>query len=75
MEDPPRMEAHILDGGHFLLETHAVAAGKLMRDFASAWFFSLQELKSKREAFARIRATPALERRLQRPPATATESR
>lgn len=33
MEDLPRMEAHILDGGHFLLETHAAAAGKLMRDF------------------------------------------
>jgi pimeloyl-ACP methyl ester carboxylesterase len=33
MEDLPRMEAHILDGGHFLLETHAAAAGALMRDF------------------------------------------
>ena len=33
MEDLPRMEAHILDGGHFLLETHAVPAGALMRDF------------------------------------------
>jgi pimeloyl-ACP methyl ester carboxylesterase len=33
MEDLPRMEAHILDGGHFLLETHAAVAGKLMRDF------------------------------------------
>jgi surfactin synthase thioesterase subunit len=27
------MEVHILDGGHFLLETHAEPAGKLMRDF------------------------------------------
>lgn len=33
MEDLPRMEAHILDGGHFLLETHAGPAGMLMRDF------------------------------------------
>lgn len=29
----PRMEAHILDGGHFLLETHAAAAASLMVDF------------------------------------------
>jgi pimeloyl-ACP methyl ester carboxylesterase len=33
MEDLPRMEAHILDGGHFLLETHAEPAAALMRDF------------------------------------------
>jgi pimeloyl-ACP methyl ester carboxylesterase len=33
MEDLPRMEAHILDGGHLLLETHAAIAGRLMRDF------------------------------------------
>ena len=26
MRDLPRMEAHVLDGGHFLLETHAAAA-------------------------------------------------
>jgi hypothetical protein len=36
MQDLPRMEAHILDGGHFLLETHAEAAGTLMRAFVSA---------------------------------------
>jgi pimeloyl-ACP methyl ester carboxylesterase len=29
----PRMEAHILDGGHFLLETHAAEACALMRTF------------------------------------------
>jgi pimeloyl-ACP methyl ester carboxylesterase len=29
----PRMEAHILDGGHFLLETHAEPAAALMVDF------------------------------------------
>lgn len=29
----PRMEAHILDGGHFLLETHAEPAALLIRDF------------------------------------------
>jgi pimeloyl-ACP methyl ester carboxylesterase len=33
MEDLPRMEAHILDGGHFLLETHAAPAVTLMKDF------------------------------------------
>ncbi|HTU60553.1 MAG TPA: alpha/beta hydrolase, partial [Polyangiales bacterium] len=35
MEALPRMEAHILDGGHFLLETHAQPAGTLMRDFVA----------------------------------------
>ena len=29
----PRMEAHVLDGGHLLLETHAAAAVPLMLDF------------------------------------------
>ncbi|WP_006241274.1 alpha/beta fold hydrolase [Mycolicibacterium tusciae] len=29
----PRMEAHILDGGHFLLETHAAVAAALMAEF------------------------------------------
>jgi pimeloyl-ACP methyl ester carboxylesterase len=29
----PRMEAHVLDGGHKLLETHAAAAAPLMADF------------------------------------------
>lgn len=29
----PRMEAHILDGGHLLLETHAATAAALMLDF------------------------------------------
>ena len=33
MQDLPRMEAHILDGGHFLLETEAQAAGALMAAF------------------------------------------
>lgn len=33
MEALPRMEAHILDGGHLLLETHAPAAAALMLDF------------------------------------------
>ena len=33
MEDLPRMEAHVLDGGHMLLETHAAAAVSLMLDF------------------------------------------
>jgi pimeloyl-ACP methyl ester carboxylesterase len=33
IEDLPRMEAHILDGGHFLLETHAETARALMTDF------------------------------------------
>jgi hypothetical protein len=29
----PRMEAHVLDGGHKLLETHAAVAVSLMVDF------------------------------------------
>jgi pimeloyl-ACP methyl ester carboxylesterase len=29
----PRMEAHIFDAGHFLLETHAARAGALMTEF------------------------------------------
>jgi pimeloyl-ACP methyl ester carboxylesterase len=33
MEDLPRMEVHLLDGGHFLLETHAKPAAALMRAF------------------------------------------
>lgn len=33
MEDLPRMEAHILDGGHFLLETHVTPAATLVKDF------------------------------------------
>lgn len=33
MKDLPRMEAHILDGPHFLLETHAAECAALMRAF------------------------------------------
>jgi pimeloyl-ACP methyl ester carboxylesterase len=33
MQDLPRMEAHIFDAGHFLLETHASEATALMLDF------------------------------------------
>jgi hypothetical protein len=33
MQALPRMEAHILDAGHKLLETHAAAAVPLMRNF------------------------------------------
>ena len=33
MQALPRMEAHILDGGHFLLETHAAVASALMVQF------------------------------------------
>jgi pimeloyl-ACP methyl ester carboxylesterase len=33
MQALPRMEAHILDGGHFLLETHAATAAALMSAF------------------------------------------
>jgi pimeloyl-ACP methyl ester carboxylesterase len=33
MEELPRMEAHILDGGHLLLETHAEQAAAIMADF------------------------------------------
>lgn len=33
MSDLPRMEAHILDAGHFVLETHAAIAARLIGDF------------------------------------------
>jgi pimeloyl-ACP methyl ester carboxylesterase len=33
MKALPRMEAHVLDGPHFLLETHARQCGGLMREF------------------------------------------
>src|SRR5687768_15761211 len=33
MEALPRMEAHVLDAGHKLLETHSAAAASLMLDF------------------------------------------
>jgi hypothetical protein len=33
MQALPRMEAHILDAGHLLLETHSAAAAPLMLDF------------------------------------------
>ena len=33
MQALPRMEAHVLDGGHFLLETHAASAATLMAEF------------------------------------------
>jgi len=33
MQDLPRMEAHVFDAGHLLLETHAAAAASLMLDF------------------------------------------
>ena len=33
MKALPRMEAHILDGGHLLLETHAAEAERLMAGF------------------------------------------
>jgi len=33
MQALPRMEAHVLDAGHQLLETHAAEAVSLMLDF------------------------------------------
>jgi pimeloyl-ACP methyl ester carboxylesterase len=36
MQALPRMEAHIFDGGHFLLETHASEAAALMVSFIAA---------------------------------------
>lgn len=36
MQALPRMEAHILDGGHLLLETHAAVAASLMVDWLGA---------------------------------------
>ncbi len=36
MQALPRMEAHVFDAGHKLLETHAAAAVSLMRDSSGA---------------------------------------
>ena len=36
MNDLPRMEAHIFDAGHFLLETHARQAAALISEFVAA---------------------------------------
>jgi pimeloyl-ACP methyl ester carboxylesterase len=33
LQDLPRMEAHVLDGPHFLLETHAAVCAELIVDF------------------------------------------
>jgi pimeloyl-ACP methyl ester carboxylesterase len=33
MQDLPRMEAHVLDAGHLLLETHSAAAAPVLLDF------------------------------------------
>ncbi len=33
MQDLPRMECHVLDGGHFLLETHARPVAEILRCF------------------------------------------
>jgi surfactin synthase thioesterase subunit len=33
MRSLPRMEAHVFDAGHFLLETHAAGATALMIEF------------------------------------------
>jgi pimeloyl-ACP methyl ester carboxylesterase len=33
MQDLPRMEAHVLDGPHFVLETHAAQCAEVMVDF------------------------------------------
>lgn len=35
MNDLPRMEAHVFDAGHFLLETHAPQAAALINDFVT----------------------------------------
>lgn len=36
MEDLPRMEAHVFDAGHFLLETHARLVATLLQDFMAS---------------------------------------
>ena len=43
MQDLPRMEAHIFDGGHFLLETHAKPAARLLHGFVTSASLSLHE--------------------------------
>ena len=40
LRDLPQAELHILDGGHWLLETHATEVIALVRDFLSRSFKS-----------------------------------
>ena len=35
MQALPRMEAHVVDGGRFLLETHAAQAASLISEFVA----------------------------------------
>lgn len=49
MQALPRMEAHVLDAGHKLLETHAAPAVALMLDFIRR---TQKELKEPNGAFA-----------------------
>jgi pimeloyl-ACP methyl ester carboxylesterase len=42
MQALPRMEAHIFDGGHFLLETHAAVVAPLIAEFITTQAGSLQ---------------------------------
>jgi pimeloyl-ACP methyl ester carboxylesterase len=37
MMDLPRMEAHVFDAGHLMLETHAPQAAQLMLEFVARW--------------------------------------
>jgi pimeloyl-ACP methyl ester carboxylesterase len=41
--DLPRMEAHVFDAGHLLLETHALEAAELMREFVD-WALAARSL-------------------------------
>ncbi len=54
MRTLPRMEAHVFDGGHFLLETHAPQAVSLMRDFIKR-----NQLKAKERESAAISLQPS----------------
>jgi hypothetical protein len=42
----PRMEAHVLDAGHLLLETHAAEAVSLMLDFIGRYGGSVRPVSS-----------------------------
>jgi pimeloyl-ACP methyl ester carboxylesterase len=49
MQDLPRMESHVLDAGHKLLETHAAPASALMLDFIRRSQRASEERESARD--------------------------
>jgi hypothetical protein len=54
MQYLPRMEVHVFDAGHLLLETHAAPAVSLMSDFIA------RSISPDRSALPRLQLPPAI---------------